>query len=184
MENKRNGKWGRMAMTAGILGGILALANAACGTSTSPNDANSAATCKVTLSGAVTGTHGCVVAMGLNSTTDTVDMGVSAAISQTEQFSLALKFPGTALTAGTFTSSTDGAAGAVVESQIPKVWDAVRGDPPDQGTFSITISGTGTPVTGNTGDVGYLNTHGSADATMPAIASSGATGTVTVHVTW
>jgi len=184
MQKDRKDRLGRQAMKAAAVVGILALINAACGNSTSPNDANSASTCKVTLSGAVTGTYSCVTAMALNHTADTVDMGVTATISQTEQFNLGLKFPGAALTTGTWTSSTDGAAGAVVVSNIPKVWDAKRGDPPDQGTFSITITGTGSQVTGNTGDVAYLNTHGFADAMLPAIVASGASGTVTAHVTW
>ncbi len=172
-----------MVVMAAVVGGVLALANAACSTSTSPNDANSSATCKVTLSGAITASYSCETAMGLNHTADTVYMGVTST-DAARAFSLGLKFPGSALSTGTFTSSTDGAAGAVVEAQVPKVWDAVRGDPPDQGTFSITITGTGSTVTGHTGDVAYLNTHGSADATMPAIASSGASGTVTAHVSW
>lgn len=183
MQNDRKGRPGRLAVTAGVICGVLALANAACGNSTGP-ETGSSKSCSAVVTGAVSASYPCLTAMVLDTDDGTVGMGIASNDGNPASFNFAFKVPGGALTAGTFNSSTDGASGTAVESQVPHVWDATIGNVPDQGTLSITITDIGSAVTGNSGAKAWINTHGHASATMPAVSVTGATGTVTASVSW
>lgn len=173
-----------------LIFGVGALVNAACGgsgsTTTGPHNP---AGCTVTLTGAVTGEYNCTVdaALGYNHAEGTIGFGLSvnpATNGQPPSTVVGLAMTGSGWSTGTFAQTAAGATGGVEVQNTSEFWQATIGGSSDQGTWSVHISDVGTALTNGAGDKVYQNSHGTFDATAPAITASGATGTVTVHAAW
>jgi hypothetical protein len=83
----------------------------------------------------------------------------------------------------TYTQTAAGSQSAVTVNQSPKLWIAVvGGNSPTQGSYTLTVTKV-TQVSTNTSGIGYL-VHGTLDAKLPAVAGTGASGSVTLHVTF
>jgi hypothetical protein len=137
--------------------------------------------CSATLSGAVNATIDCSPAPdALFDSTSNAFTTIFAGAQGTQFFNAAFVIAGDVHT-GTF-ASTDATvqAGIMIVSGTAQ-WGAGSGgkDPPS-GTFSLVINQTSVDM----GIAGFNVIHGTLDATVPAATSTGAAGTVTVHVTF
>jgi hypothetical protein len=93
---------------------------------------------------------------------------------------VAVEFPGEAHT-GHFSSSDPGAAGGATITQNIAAWIASTGST-TQGVFFLNLSSVAAPISTNDGKA--YEVHGNFTATLPAIMSSGANGTVTLIATF
>jgi hypothetical protein len=160
--------------------------NADCGGSpTSNSNGGGGTACTVTLSGAVTSQYDCSApavgsyASGKNQ--GAIGVSVNPATNgQPPTIEIAVAFPGQ-LSSGEHANTDAGAKGGATLQVGTQFWAAVVGSTSDQGSYSLTISSTGTAVTAANGDKAYLGVHGTLDATMPPVAGSGSTGNVTLH---
>lgn len=157
----------------------------ACGGSSVTDAPSVNANGTLTLSGAVTGTYTGTNAVGAyNSSTN--QGGVTMSLSQppaSPTFSMAFVFNGAPSTI--HYKNTDGASqGAVIVfGSNNAVWlatDASAGS--IQGTYDLAVTSLSTIATAN-GGTSYA-VHGTLDATLAAGAATGATGTVTLHMTF
>ena len=154
-----------------------------------PQDGASAQSCTYTLSGAISATGSCTATAAFDTSSGTnpglgFDItGTSAEFNFGSNLSASNDFA--ALETYDQTNVVNAAA-EVLQGNPPLTWEATvhntNGDP-DQGSFSLHITDTGTTLTSNGNSV-WTAPHGSLDATLPAVTASGASGTVTAHVTF
>jgi hypothetical protein len=140
---------------------------------------SSGGTCSVTLSGAVTGTFACT-AFGTYAMSSNLG-GVTLAVSMPSPLAMitaAIEKPGMPAT-GTWTSSDSGGKSALVVQRSgtpPSTWDATLGTTSDQGTYVMNANFSG-------GGPLY-KVSGTVTATLPAVAGTGSTGTVSLSATF
>ena len=134
--------------------------------------------CTITLSGAVTGSVSCTVAVLHDGQKDVTAFGLTVQQS-TPGGGADVRIAGPAKT-GTLTDAN------CLECTIfafatagnpPPTW-AMQLKPRKQGSFSLTIDSLGAGSNGPNGGVAYPSPHGSATAVLPADQGTGATGTV------
>ncbi len=137
-----------------------------------------------TLSGAVSGTEA-VTATGAYDSNGVLGFAIENQASGAGGLNVAITLTGTTLQAGTFTPANVTKAGVVL-TEATGIWVASAHDSnqPDQGTFSLTVTDPGPALTGSNGNRVWTSPHGSLDATAKPAMGSGATGEVTVHVTF
>jgi hypothetical protein len=148
--------------------------------------------CTATLSGAVTETNvTCFAVAGTDSNGDgngTIAFTFENPVGYT--VSAAVKSTGTP--AARNYANTDANANGACEvmsnggSGTPSVWAAIAGGSPNQGTYSFNVTNISSEVSNPDGGPGqvFLTVHGTIDCTMPAVAGSAASGTVTMHATF
>jgi hypothetical protein len=154
---------------------LAALALAACGGNANnlTNDASG------TMSGAVSGTATCGPPLAVYASQGNYSgVAFSCSIGSNGDGGPNISFSGN-LAAGTWTQSNS--IGSISVTQGTQSWMATSGSSP-AGTWTLTITSVGGQVSSNPGATGYL-VHGSIDATLPAVTSTGASGTVTAHFT-
>ena len=171
----------------GVQAAVLGLALVACGgssDSTSKKDgsaAGPAGPCTITLSGEVKGTVSCTVAVIYDGQKDTTGFGLT--VQQSEPGASAYVTVSGPAKTGTFTdaSCVDCSISASAKAGNPPPTWAMQLTPTKQGSFSVTIDSLGTGSKGPNGGVAYPDPHGSANAVLPALQDTGATGTVNLH---
>lgn len=172
----------------GVQAAVLGLAFVACGgssDSTSKTDGSAAAgpagPCTITLSGEVKGTVSCTVAVIYDGQKDTTGFGLT--VQQSEPGASAYVTVSGPAKTGTFTdaSCVDCSISASAKAGNPPPTWAMQLTPTKQGSFSVTIDSLGTGSKGPNGGVAYPDPHGSANAVLPALQDTGATGTVNLH---
>ena len=169
---------------------IVSLVVVGCGSSNNPGGSGGAggaggaggSGCSITLSGAASATLACT-ATGAYATNDNTS-AVSLTTSQTNGLTAAVGWTGQ-FTAGTYKESDSNAMTGISYSNAShQIWlVSAGGSGPPQGSYTLNLADTGSPVTGQNG-TGYTGIHGTLDATLPAVAGSGSTGTVTLHATF
>jgi hypothetical protein len=159
----------------------LALLSVGCSGSSdsiSKKDGSDDGPCTITLSGDVTGTVSCTVAVLYDGPQKLTQFGLT--VQQSEPTAAAFaKIAGTAQT-GTFTDANCVECFVSASAKIgnpPPTW-AMQLKPTKQGSFSVTIKSLGTGSSGPNGGVAYADPHGTATAVLPALQETGATGTV------
>lgn len=158
---------------------LCAAAFAACGDSNDDGGGNGA--CTVALTGAVTGSVTCTTAVGAY-TTITNQSAVSLLTTGTAPgMALSVAFTGT-LHTGAFQSNAVGALGGITVTNGNSTWFATPTAGSTSGSFTVNLT-TVTAISTTAQGTAYT-IHGSIDATLPALAGSGTTGTVTVHATF
>jgi hypothetical protein len=183
------GRLTRKWKVAAVVCGVLAAINAACGGTSIATGPGNPAGCTVTLSGGVSGEYNCTVgaALAYNHANGTIGFGLSVnptTNGQPPSTVVGVAIPGAGWSTGTYAQTISGATGGVEVQSALEFWQATVGGTADQGSWSLHLSNAGTAVTNGSGDKVYTGSHGTFDATAPAIAVSGATGTVTVHAAW
>jgi len=162
---------------------VAVSALAACGGSAGPGGTPQNR-CTVILSGALSGSFNCSTAAfgswssGANQST--LGFGVNGTAS-TPAVGVGLFFAGPMHT-GTYKSTDAGANGAVSatpNSSSSQTWTAAAGSS-SQGSYTMSLTDLGSSVALGSG-LAYPGVHGTLDATLPAAASTGASGTVTLH---
>jgi hypothetical protein len=168
------------------LASFAAVALIACGgtDSTSPITTLNA-TATVTLSGAQTGTFTSKNMAAVFGTSDQRG-GFSFNVTQaagTPAIVVAIRFTGEPKV-GHFKSTDVGAqAGLSVSPNSPVFWIATDGNVSSPaGSYDLNLTSVATSSTVSTGKT--YNVSGTLDAVLPAVAGSGATGTVTLHATF
>jgi hypothetical protein len=158
---------------------ILALLSLGCSgssDSTSKRDESAGGPCTITLSGSVTGTVSCTVAVFYDGQKDLTAFGLT--VQQSEPGAGAdVRIAGHAKT-GTFTDCVECTIFAFAKAGNPPPTWTMRLTPTKQGSFSVTIDSLGTGSNGPNGGVAYPDPHGTATAVLPALQETGATGTV------
>lgn len=163
----------------------LAAAVAACGGSAPIGPSK----CTVTFSGAITGSGTCAVAGGNGykngSSGNGVGIGLTATVAGINSFAFALDLGTTAVTAGTYSNTTTSAsAGTAITSPSNQAWvQSHSSNQSDQGSYTLTITDLGPGVT-SSGGTAYVAMHGSLNATLTPVTGSGASGNVTVSVSF
>jgi hypothetical protein len=167
----------RLAALAG-----LALALSGCGGST---NLTSGQPCSITLSGAVTGTFACNAVSGGYQTSNSQG-AVAASVGGATAITIGIAFPGD-LHTGTFKDTDAGVQSALsvqTGTGSNNFWAAAAGTGGAKtGSYTLTITDTGLRVPGQ-GGAAYPAVHGTLTATLPAVAGSGATGTVSLSATF
>lgn len=134
--------------------------------------------CTITLSGELTGTLSCTVAVIYDGQADLTAFGLT--VQQSEPGAGAdVRVSGPAET-GTFTDATCVECNIFAfasAATLDPAW-AMKLTPTKQGSFSVTIDSLGTGSSGPNGAVAYPYPHGSATAVLPADPETSATGTV------
>lgn len=144
--------------------------------------------CQATLSGAVSGSGKCTIAIAYGNaanqlastvTISTPIAGVQGSMSVIDNTSTTLKSSYTA------SSNTSSAVATLTTTDGHSGWSQGFQKSPAYavGTFSESFTDLGSNVGTSSGGA-YFNTHGIFDATLPAATSTAATGTITVHVTF
>ncbi len=141
--------------------------------------------CSFTLSGALTGTPGCTP-LGTFWTSDDnkTAFGFTPNFSSDPAVLVTIAVAGEA-TATTYHETDAGAvAGISVSSSGGSQWamQTADGGTPASGSYTLTFSSVST-ITSDAGTKVY-QVHGTLTATLPAVAGSGATGTVTLKATF
>jgi hypothetical protein len=167
------------------------IALAACSTTSIPGVTTGQNNCKVTLSGAISGTFNCVSAPtgGYDSNNNKAAIAVvvgnaSSASNTAPNINIGIGWPGQ-MSTGTYHQSDTGAqGGAAVTGTSSASWlaSSANGSNPAVGTYTLNLTGTDSIAGGASGAAYYV--HGTVDGTLPAITNSGATGTVTLHATF
>jgi hypothetical protein len=171
-------------MKATILSMAL-IAVAACGgASVTGNPNPGQTTCTYTYSGALTGTFSgsCVGGVAAYDSTKNIGALTFATIASNYTVSGAIEITSTGGISNKTYSLTDSSAqGALVIISGSQEWEAntATSGNPAVGAMSINVTSSNSYATAN-GVTGYY-IHGTADATLAAVAGSGATGTVTLH---
>jgi hypothetical protein len=147
--------------------------------------------CKFTLSGAVSATGACTATASYDPT-NASNPGVAFSLGANGATGAEFSFGGLLSSTNNFTTGASyteanvvNAAGETVQYTTAAwmvVVHAVGGDP-DQGSFTLGISNPGQPIESN-GAIAWITPHGSLAATLPAVTSSAATGTVTASATF
>jgi hypothetical protein len=170
-------------MRAVILAGVVA-ALGACGGSDESDGGTSGGNCALTLSGAITATSGCTMAVAhSDSKTETAIAILGVPDAGYAHFSFTANLGSADLANESYTVSNVTQAVTVASADLMKFWNQSLNDSPnpDQGTFTLAISSAGLKIPADGGAV-WMNTQGTFDATLPAVSTTGATGTVTAHV--
>jgi hypothetical protein len=170
--------------------GILALAVAACGGSSSPAFTPGGA-CTITLSGAQTGTYDCTnnVAAVYNPGNNQGGLMIAFKGSPTGSLDINLLpgFPG-APTTGTVSNSTSGTTGGLEfdMNSGASMWSSPNTTvSPATGTWTFTLTAIG-PAQSTGGALEAYPIHGTLDGTLTgsAVTSTPTSGTVTVHASF
>jgi hypothetical protein len=164
---------------------LAALAAASCGGSPSGDFAS--ATCSITLSGAVNGAFSCAnFALGTY-TTSTNQSAVSfsstgATTLASPDISVSIQFPGS-MRAGTFSLTDAGAGGGIlVNAGGNWVAESAQGSNPAVGSYALGVSSFS--IAGNGGSGQAYTVHGTLTATLQPLASTGATGSISLHAVY
>jgi hypothetical protein len=167
-----------------VVAALAALLASAC----SPGQI-SGSVCGATLAGAVPlTTVSCTATVGRDATPDGLGLiNILLDAAGFYQGAFSVTTPATPTTT-TYASTDPGASGncLVYPHSGQPIWGAGVGGPPDQGSYSLsltTLAGAVPYPDGGTG-LNYSVVHGSANCTMPPVAGSGATGTVTMNATF
>ena len=165
----------------------LAVLAAACGGSS--NTVGSQGNCTASLSGAVTASGvTCTAVAGTDTNgSGTGAIGITFVSTGGPSATVAVKTTGTPTTKTYANTDSDANGACQVTQSNNQFWVAAAGTPTsNQGTYSVSITGLGNEVTNPDGGPGnvFLSVHGTANCTMPAIAGTGATGTVTLTATF
>ena len=160
------------------------LGPAACGSSTDGNGGGNGA-CTIVLTGAQTGSYDCASVLAIFASPSNLSAVHFSTSGSSPVVNVALQLPGE-LTTKTYRSTDTGAIGSVVvDLNNTSAWTAVA-DPSSQtplvGSYALTISSVSTLSSDASGKV--FRVHGSVTATLPSLASTAATGTVTVNATF
>jgi len=145
--------------------------------------------CAFTLSGSYAASGTCTVTavynasspssppgLGIEIAAGSTEFNFSSKLSSTNNFTDGQSYnQGNVVTAGAETLNGTAAWQIVIHN--------VNGMP-DQGSFALTISSTGSAITATDGSMEWMSPHGTLAATMPADSGSTATGTVTAQVTF
>jgi len=173
--------------------GLSVTACFACGVTTipgrQPDGGTVADDCSITLSGALTGTFDCLAQPtgGYDATKNETAITVAAgnagqATNASPNVDIGLGYAGT-LHTGVFHQSDSGAKGGVaVTGTANASWLAAQDNGTPMGTWTLNLTGATTIAGNSTGAADYV--HGTVDATLPAVANSGASGTVTLHASF
>lgn len=168
------------------LASVLAIAGTlGCGSkdSTSPvlNTGNNIP-CNITISGAQTGSGTCAEVITVWASASNTG-AVSMLFTGSPTLNAAVSFTGEP-SAKTYKDTDTGAESAlIVQSGVTSAWAAtVGGVNQHLGSYTLTLTSVGTAVTVATGKT--YTAHGTLDVTAPAVAGTGSTGTVTVHITF
>jgi hypothetical protein len=173
-------------MTKTIVAAGLALLAGACGGTDIPGLPGSNS-CTVTISGAITASATCELALGYSAASNKAAFGLSvtglpATISAA---AIAVDLATGDVASGNYTQANTLDSGVAVTTPSAQVWMETKNKSnSDQGSFTLNISSTGSAVTGSNGDKAYLNGHGSLTATLPGLASANTSGTVTLSATF
>jgi hypothetical protein len=109
------------------------------------------------------------------SSTDLVAAGSAAAV----VISVGINRTG-AMQTGTWTNTTPGMSGSISVTNGDSTWITTTNTGTNQGTFTMTLTKV-TLLTTTANGPAYL-VDGTLDATVPAVTTTGATGTVTLHI--
>jgi hypothetical protein len=183
-------KWGRLDMRGLVLAGCVGMLGA-CDSSSDADggagdgggDAGSVA-CVLTLSGAVTATASCSGGGSNDATTNATRFDLGAVNNPSFQsFSFSIQLGTGDLIAKTYDASNVASALGALLVPPAKLWNEFTRDStsPDLGTFSLVITDPGLHYPGGTI---YFYSHGTLDATLGPNTLTGASGTVTVHITF
>lgn len=167
-----------------LLAVLSALALSACGGGVDPN-INNIATCKLTISGAKTFTTGCTAVGAHDDSTGKTGFAISSNDTTNGAFNFALEVGSGDLSATTYTKANTANGGATYSTpDYSQSWAALynQSGSTDQGSFSLALTSTGIKITAS-GGAGWTNPKGSADFTLAPL-DGGATGNITVHVTF
>jgi len=143
------------------------------------------APCNLSVSGAVSGVFTCSVSVTYATAANRGDVTISVADPRPlQQITLSLQKPGLPVT-GSWANTDTGASGGITvegesDASVPTWACTVGGTSPD-GTYTMQLQvGAGMPDMG--GEV--FGANGTIDAMLPAVTSSGAMGTVSLHATF
>ena len=171
---------------------MTAMLVAACGGADSSSGSNNNQTgnptpCTITASGAGTGTLDCgTPAAAYDSSKNQGSFGIGAGNSSSTNTALIIIAYPAAPHAGSVLKSTDaGAQGSFAVNLGGHYFSAVAGSTTaseNQGSYTLNLSSVTTTASANGGSLYAV--HGTLDATLLAVPSSGATGTVTLHTTF
>ena len=139
------------------------------------------ASCTATLSGALSGTYDCKPAATAWQSSN--NMGAFAFQVQqagsTPGIQVGIGWTGEPQVKHYKQSDADAQGGVIVQTASSQNWSAVAGF---QGTYDLNFTSVTNPISASNGKV--YTTAGTLDATLPATSGTGATGTITVHVTF
>jgi hypothetical protein len=154
-----------------------------CGGPTSVVEKPAAATCTMTVVGAYSATTPCTAVAGNVATTNQTTIAITGLYTQgtpvTETIGMGFTGP---MAAKTFTDASTSQYAAVVSLQggAHQTWAAASN--PKQGSVSITINSFTNMI--SSGGATEYTIHGTANVILQPVAGSGATGTVTMTVTF
>jgi hypothetical protein len=167
----------RSSTSALALTALAAFAVAGC---SSDNGNNTSGGCSVTVSGGLTGTYTCTLAVAAYSTQINTT-GYNISLTTPIAVNAGLNFLGEAATGTNYTRGTAGASGAIAITSGSSIWSVAAGTG-GTGTYTLTLSSVSTLSTTATGKAYTI--HGTLDATIPASAGSTITTAVTLHATF
>jgi len=160
------------------LGIALALTALGCG-SHAFSDVSS---CSITLSGAATGASWCTSSGLYNAVSGVSSVAVTTTLSG---LSISVNFPGS-MHVGTF-KNTDPGANTAITFAAPataNAWTATTAGGSAQGSYTLTLTSTGTGMVSGIGNDSFPDVHGTLNATLDAVAGTGSTGAVTLAATF
>ena len=164
-----------LVLGVALCGGLLAVS---CGSASL--NLNGTAACTVTFSGALTGTAPCTTAGAYATTKNRAGLVIDAQgpSGSVQSFDFTLDASGD-LMAQTYTANNSlSDTGSTLNSTTNQAWvQGASGGPPD---FTLVVSSVTILGSGASGRAYAV--HGTFDATLAAVAGSGATGPVTAHV--
>ncbi len=143
--------------------------------------------CTIFLSGGLTasGDQKCtVVVEGSLDAGVSIEIGASGASYGVLQFDATL--PGSTFEAGTFATSGSSmfVKATTTVTQDSQTWEqSLHGSNPDTGAATLRVSATGSPSTSN-GATSWPNSHGTLNATLPAVTATGASGSLSATITF
>jgi hypothetical protein len=141
-----------------------------------------ASSCTMVITGAMSATLPCTVIAGYaassNQAVITISINTASAGISSAVVSTSTQGP---FSTGTYTRSNLSVFASVVTGTNNGVWSVSKET--QTGTLSVTITATGNSVSGSSGTSIYYP-HGTASATLPAVQTTGAQGTVTLQATF
>jgi hypothetical protein len=170
-----------MGRSAAVVAAMVA-AMAGCG---SDSGLGTASACSVTITGGLSGTYSCTVAVGsgFQGGTDS-GVGITTQSGAALSFAFALNTGSSQIAAGTYSQSSPQKAGTIVTTPSYAIWDqSSHSTDPDAGTYTLTITSLGAGTTGN-GGTAYLNAHGTLVGTLVPVTATGASGNLNVSVSF
>jgi hypothetical protein len=164
---------------------VVLIAAAGCGSSTDSGDGGGNGDCTISLTGAQAASLDCSSALAIFAADENASVFTISNTAGSPGVLVTIKSPGEPGTT-TYHSGDAGELGSVVVNGGTSAWAAVTADPSSQtaaaGSFTLTISSESTLSSDVQGKV--FRVHGSLAATLPAVPSSAATGTVTLNATF